>query len=618
MSLSLCATAAFAAQPRTIEDIINTQISYPSPSSINTGTDADAVASTAQDTIDNLHNTGALATDASDRQSHSAAAATSADNPRAFAATPPASPMTAPYGLALDESGNLYVTDGGANAIWKITGDGKIALLAGASNGASGSTNGKGTSARFNGPGNIAIRAGTLYVTDFGNNDIRTISPDGTVRTLAGSPTATAYYSEGNGANAAFYYPLGIAVDNSGKLYVADSGNGVIRAITSAGATSWLSGETYSHSYTISGAGAIVRSSYTIDSGLLAITGTLNFSSNFATTSTLNFASSGAILTCDGGNLTAVSGSALNALSGTTLSGTYALDNINTVNLGDGYFFNGGALLYNTGSDFLLLSGSYALIDTGTLSIADLTFADSGTTQPPTLSGTHAPQESPMVTSSPPQALADAESYAPDAYSFWFLGGMALSPDGNYLYACTGAPAISAIKISDGTITPLDTTLFGDAADSLRPASPANLRFDAQGNLYIADTGNSRILKVSLADGSGAVTRLAGGGTPDADGNYESGYKDGPGATALFDAPTDIAIDNSGNIYVADNGNGVIRKIDTGNNVTTLALEEVSLASINGNADSGEGGGGGGGGGALSPWYLLALASLVVARLRRR
>jgi len=567
LSLMLCATAAFAAQPaqstqstqstqpQTIEDIINTQISYQSPSSINSGTGAAASAAAAQDAIDNLINAGAdaLAAASGDQQNHAAAAAASTANPRAPAATPPASPMVAPYGLALDESGNLYVADSGANVIWKITNDSKIARFAGSPNNEYGSANGKGTAARFDSPLNLVIRSGTLYLTDSLNNIIRVISPDGTVRTLAGSPTATTCYNEGTGAKAAFYDPVGIAVDSSGKLYVVDRGNSVIRKITTAGLTSWLAGEVH-----IPG-----------DWSSFTYTGGASFNNSVSISSTANI-----------------------------FTGTFGVSG--SLNLGSGTFD---------------LNGNVLVSDTSTL-------LDSSTN---TIPAPTAPQAAPMVaeprvfddTIPLPQIVTTAtETYASGTYSFYSLFGMTVSPDGNYLYVCNTDPAICAIKISDGTVIPLDTAIFGSEDNPLRPVFPRNLRFDSQGNLYIADTENSRILKVDAAAGS--VACIAGGMSDDY-GYCQSGYQDGPGADALFNAPTDIVIDNAGNIYVADKGNGVIRKIDASNNVTTLALEEVALAlgtSKSGGAGSGDGGGGGGG--APSPWYLLALATLVVARPRRR
>jgi len=183
-SLVLCATvspAGQSAQPRTIEDIINTQISYPSPSSINTGADNGS----ARDTINNLYNTGTFPASTSDRQNYTAAAV-SASDPRVLAAAP-SSPLVLPCSLAFDQSGNLYVADTGANVIWKITTNGKTFVFAGSMAGKAGAVDAIGTLARFSGPQDIACQNGELYVADGVNNAIRAITLDGNVTTLAGA-----------------------------------------------------------------------------------------------------------------------------------------------------------------------------------------------------------------------------------------------------------------------------------------------------------------------------------------------------------------------------------------------------------------------------------------------
>jgi len=212
-------------------------------------------------------------------------------------------------------------------------------------------------------------------------------------------------------------------------------------------------------------------------------------------------------------------------------------------------------------------------------------------------------------------------------YYFDGLSGITLSPDGNSLYvADIGNRQIVNFRFANRMFSIL--TLFEisnvpkDSVFGYVPlGNPFGLRFDSKKNLFIVDTYNSRIIKIASDN---TVSALAGGGARDAKGKYQSGYRDGPAADALFNNPTGIAIDNADNIYVADMGNALIRKIDTSSNVTTLALEGGALdpgTNNTGNAGSGGGSsssGGSGGGGAPSVLYLLALASLVIARLRRR
>ncbi|WP_371867940.1 gluconolaconase [Pseudoduganella rivuli] len=144
-----------------------------------------------------------------------------------------------PYGVALDANGNVYIADGGdANRIRRIAPDGTVTTLAG---GAEGYADGPAAQARFNTPSGIAIdRQGNLYVADTGNHAIRKITPDGTVSTLAGSGVAGT--ADGIGKAAQFNGPVGLAVDDDGTVYVADTYNDTIRKIAPDGVVSTLAG----------------------------------------------------------------------------------------------------------------------------------------------------------------------------------------------------------------------------------------------------------------------------------------------------------------------------------------------------------------------------------------
>jgi len=145
----------------------------------------------------------------------------------------------APYGVAVDGSGNVYVADNLSNLIRKITAAGVVTTLAGS--GSAGAANGTGTAASFYTPSGVAVDgSGNVYVADFRNNLIRKISAAGVVTTLAGSGSAGA--SNGTGTAASFYFPFGVAVDGSGNVYVADQDNNLIRKITAAGVVTTLAG----------------------------------------------------------------------------------------------------------------------------------------------------------------------------------------------------------------------------------------------------------------------------------------------------------------------------------------------------------------------------------------
>ena len=144
-----------------------------------------------------------------------------------------------PYGLALDPHGTLYVSDGGDNdRIRALRPDGTVTTLAG---GAEGFRDGQGAAARFDTPSGLALDAtGNLYVADTGNHAIRKVTPDGLVTTLAG--TGAPGWRDGPGAQAQFDGPMGVAVDAAGRVIVADAYNDRIRAIAPDGTVSTLAG----------------------------------------------------------------------------------------------------------------------------------------------------------------------------------------------------------------------------------------------------------------------------------------------------------------------------------------------------------------------------------------
>jgi serine/threonine protein kinase/sugar lactone lactonase YvrE len=148
-----------------------------------------------------------------------------------------------PNNVAVDHSGNVYVADTANDVIRKIMPNGMVTTLAGVSR-SRGSADGQGANARFWAPFGIAVdAAGTVYVADTANNTIRKITTDGMVSTLAGL-AAHPGTNDGNGFQARFRNPWGVAVDNSdGDVFVADMSNNTIRRITPAGEVNTFAGE---------------------------------------------------------------------------------------------------------------------------------------------------------------------------------------------------------------------------------------------------------------------------------------------------------------------------------------------------------------------------------------
>ena len=133
-----------------------------------------------------------------------------------------------PRSVAFDKLGNIYVADTYNHTIRKITAAGLVSTLAGLA-GSMGDSDGTGNEARFNYPLGIAFYdPDTIYVADTVNQTIRKITLQGVVTTVAGLAGSSGS-ADGTGNDARFFHPSGLAVDNRGILYVADSGNDTIR-----------------------------------------------------------------------------------------------------------------------------------------------------------------------------------------------------------------------------------------------------------------------------------------------------------------------------------------------------------------------------------------------------
>ena len=147
--------------------------------------------------------------------------------------------LNAPVGIALDGSGNLYIADAGNNVIRKVSAGGTITTVAGNGNFGTGGTDGaKATFASLGHPKGVAVdSAGNIYFSDSLNNKIRVVTPNGTISTIAGTGQIGYTGDSGPALSAQFTDPTQLTIDAKGNLYVADTGNNVIRLLTPAGSS---------------------------------------------------------------------------------------------------------------------------------------------------------------------------------------------------------------------------------------------------------------------------------------------------------------------------------------------------------------------------------------------
>jgi sugar lactone lactonase YvrE len=482
-----------------------------------------------------------------------------------------------PSGIAVAENGTIYVADSGNNTIREITPLGVVSTLAGIA-GQVGSSDGSGPGAMFHFPAGIAVDGlGNVYVADECNQLIRKVTPSGAVTTIAGK-VGTQYIADGQGSAAAFFSPMGVAVDNSGNIYVADAANGAIRVINPAGFVSTLAGSTavnaYAPTYLATGAdgtGSAAQfffpSSVSLDSsGNIYVADTYEDTirkvtpSGFVSTvagatlqvgdtdgpgSAARFSqpcavasdSSGNVYVADAGNNTIRK--IVTTGNVTTLAGTSGY-----VGSSDGL---GGAAEFVSPSGITTdASGNSYVADSADDTVGEISSAGVVST----LAGTSG-------------VMGDADGAGTSA-EFFYPTGIAADSNGNIYVADTGNSTIR--RINAGVVTTFAGVAGHAGALDGGPGvalfnQPSALAVDLLGNVYVADTHNDTIREISP---EGAVTTLAG--SPG-----ETGSSDGVGTAALFKQPAGITVDEGENVYVADTGNNTIRTITAGGTVTTLA-----------------------------------------------
>jgi sugar lactone lactonase YvrE len=443
--------------------------------------------------------------------------------------------LTQPQRVTVDGSGNVYFT--AANAVFKMSSSGMVTLVAGTGRIGYAGDGGPAVQAQLNNPQGVAVDfKGNIYVADTGNSLIRIITSDGSINLFAGyvvngQPTF-GWNGDGGPANVAqLHLPAGIAVDGGGNLYIADSANNAIRKITTDGVI-----------HTIAGLGPLAPG-FSGDTGPATAANlngpldvTLDSSSNVYVADTNN--ANVRKITSDG-NIA-------------TIAGTTAIKS-NVLTIAFGYAGDGGAAT----SAELAGPAGVAIDSTGNLYIA--TYADNrirkiGTNgNISTFAGNSgygfAGDGGPAV---------NAQLAAPR--------GICVDSSGNIYLADRWNNRIR--KIANGTLSTIAgnglANFGGDngAATSAQMSAPAGVAIDKAGNVYISDFLNNRVRMVSP---SGIITTFAGNGLPGFSG-------DGGAATsAQLNQPAGLAIDSSGNLYIADSNNSAVRKVTQAGIISTVA-----------------------------------------------
>jgi sugar lactone lactonase YvrE len=486
-----------------------------------------------------------------------------------------------PAGVAVDATGNVFVTDAGAHTVRRITPAGVVTTIAGLAD-TPGSADGMGPAARFLSPSGIVVDPdGNIYVSDTGNRTIRRITPAGAVTTLAGTAGQTANV-DATGTNARFTSPTGLSIDGARNLYVVDSVSHVVRRITPGGVVSTIAGSA-GNSGDVNGSGGAAR---------------------FNTPFGIAAASDGTLYVADSVNETIrriTPGGAVSVFAGAALAG--AVDG----NGADARFFRPqGVALDSAGNVFVADTFNHGIRKL-TPAAASSTLAgpggNFGSTDGP---GANARFNRPRGIGIDRQGnLYVSESFnntirritptgvvstfAGQAGAFDYLdrtgpaarfgdpSGLTLDSSDNLFVTDKVFNALRRIA-PDGAVqtwagTPGITTGSSDGPFNIgRFNQPQGVAVDRDGNVYVADSGNHTIRKVLPSSNMSVFAGLSG----------LSGATDGTGAGARFSAPSDIAIDQAGNLYVTDYNNSTIRRITPAGIVSTLAGQAGSQGATDG------------------------------------
>jgi len=438
-----------------------------------------------------------------------------------------------PQGVAVDASGNVYVADTGDNKIRMITPAGMVSTIAGS--GAEGSSDGIGAAASFYNPTGVAVDAsGNVYIADTKNNKIRKITLGGIVSTFAGSGIQGS--ADGSGTAAQFYGPQGVAVDASGNVYVADSGNNKIRKITPAGDVStWAGSGTQG-----SDDGTSAAASFYKPTGIA-----VDASGNLYVADSVN----NKIRKIDGAggySVTPQLPAGLNIDPATgTISGTPTTvtpETTYTVTAYNSYGTSTAVIAIVIGEKSTISYPTSQTYRVGTI-ITEVT---------PTWTGSQLINYS--ITPSLPTGLS--------------LNSTTGTISGTPTVVLSKATYTVTATSSYGTCaTTTDITVINTGTDvtDICFNHPSGITIDSSGNFYVGDTGNYKIKKITP---TGEVTTYAGGGS--------GGNWDGTIANAVFYTPTMVASAHQGNVYVLDRHSSelgqpsVVREITPAGGVATI------------------------------------------------
>jgi uncharacterized protein (TIGR03437 family) len=426
-----------------------------------------------------------------------------------------------PFDVVIDRVGNLYIADALNRRVRKVDVNGVISTFAG--NGTDGIAGdlGPAVAAGMRTPVGLAVDPnGSIFIADALAHRVRRVTPNGIITTIAGNGQQ-GYSGDGGPATlASLSRPFGLTTDTNGNLYICDEGNSRIRRVSTAGVIT-----------TFAGGGTNVNP-FGIPATTAALKSPVGIASDSAGSVYIADEDYGQVFRVEqSGIITRVVGTALRGSSGD--GGPALLASLNTpteVTVDR----EGNLYIGDTGNHRLRRVAGNQVITT---------YAGNGGFK---FAGDGGPATS-------------AALNVPVAVTLDYLGNLYIPDCGSHVVRRVTRDGTISTFAGNGT-----EGISGDGgpATSARLSCPADVAVDNSGNVYIAEYGSDRIRRVNPL---GIISRFAG------DGRRGFGGDGGPATTASLDGPAALAVDASGNIYVADVFNGRVRKVTTAGTINTVA-----------------------------------------------
>ncbi|HVP48894.1 MAG TPA: hypothetical protein VMT32_20010 [Bryobacteraceae bacterium] len=497
--------------------------------------------------------------------------------------------LMAPRNVAVDSAGTLYISEFNGHRVRHVRTDGVVEIVAGTGVPGLGGDGGPATAAQLSSPAGLAFdSAGNLYIADSGNGRIRKVA-GGVMTTVLGPDAA---------GNSPLYLPTAVVVDAAGDLFIADYGNDRIQLVTALGSVSTVPGA--GRDLALDPAGNLLIASW---SHLLELTPALALQT---------IAGDGSYwFRGDGGDAASArlwgpvavaldSGGALHIAdrNNCRVRDVSPTGTIST-QAGDGSSGPAVSQLSYPSGVAVDAAGNVDVADQDNDRIQQVTATGTiltlAGTETPGFNGDGLPATATEVFS--PSALAVAadrtlyfadsgnqrvRKIAPNGVVSTVIqtaaAGLALDASGNVYVSDSTLHSVERID-PQGQVTVLAGTgapgLGGDGgpAAAAQLNSPSGLAVDAPGNIYIADTGNSRIRMIGI---DGVIRTIAGNGAADFDGDG------GPALSAALNTPMGLAVDAGGDVFIADFGNNRIRQLTPAPIAVeqTRPLAVVSAASM--------------------------------------